>query len=198
MMTRVPTSVPLWTLLVSVLVMPSALESAQFFGHSPSQGRGGAAAQQTQAQSQTQPAGSRQQGQGQGQQQQPSAERFLGGGRQWWKEDRYKKELNLTSQQVREIDWIFADRVKRLTPFYDQWQKERAELDRLAKERTVDDATFSIQVSRVESLRSKLNETRTVMLYQIMRKLTPQQYQKLQEMNERDRGRGGSSSPRAW
>jgi hypothetical protein len=37
------------------------------------------------------------------------------------------------------------------------------------------------------------------MLYQIMRKLTPQQYQKLQEMNDRDgRGRGGSPAPRAW
>lgn len=193
MMPRIPTSVPLWTLLVSVLVMPSALESAQFFGHSQAQGRAAAAASQ-QTPPQTQPAAPR----SNQSQQQPSAERFLGGGRTWWKEDRYKKELNLQPQQVREIDWIFADRVKRLTPYYDQWQKERAELDRLARERTVDDATFSIQVGRVESLRSKLNETRTVMLYQIMRKLTPQQYQKLQEMNERDRGRGGSSTPRAW
>ena len=198
MMPRIPTSVPLWTLLVAVLVMPSALESAQIFSNSKSQARSGGSAQ---TQTQTTAAKTPPQGQqAQPPQQTPSAERFMSRGRDaWWKEERYQKELKLTPRQINEIDWIFADRVKRMTPYLVQRDKETEELNKMARERLVDDSTFAIQVSRVENLRSKLNETRTVMLYQMMRKLTPQQYQKLQEMSDRDgRGRGGSPSPRSW
>jgi Spy/CpxP family protein refolding chaperone len=131
--------------------------------------------------------------------QQPSAERFLQAGWDWWTDDAVKKELNLTPRQTFRITGIVNGRVKQLTPYHLEFVKQEAELNRLARERLVDDATFAFQVSRVESLRSKLNESRTVMLYQILRQLDPAQHQKLKEIQDRRRGGrgGGASQPRA-
>ena len=67
----------------------------------------------------------------------------------------------------------------------------------MAKERTVDVATYSIQVNRVEALRTELFKTRSVMLYEFYRMLSPEQYVKFQEIRERRRsGRGGGGGPR--
>ena len=60
--------------------------------------------------------------------------------------------------------------------------RRRAETSstRLTRERLVDESTYSLQVARVEALRRRLNESRTVMLYRIYQELTPEQYKKLQ------------------
>jgi Spy/CpxP family protein refolding chaperone len=132
----------------------------------------------------------------QGQRQPPTAEQFMGRS-QWWKDDAIKKEMKLTDMQVRQISAIFDGRVKSITPWYEDWLKQTAELDRMARERTVDVSTFEIQASHVETLRSRLNETRTVMLYRIYRVLDPGQYQILQDIRDRGgRGRGGAPGPR--
>jgi hypothetical protein len=57
-----------------------------------------------------------------------------------------------------------------------------------------------MQVIRVESLRSKLNEARTVMLYRINKQLDPTQIQKQKEIRDRRwAGRGrGAPPPRSW
>jgi len=145
----------------------------------PQQGRG-----------QTPPANGQQ---SQGQRQPPTAEQFMGRS-QWWKDEGIKKEMKLTEMQARQINSIFESRVKSITPWYEDWLKQNAELDRMARERTVDVSTFEIQASHVETLRSRLNETRTVMLYRIYRVLDPGQYQILQQIW--GRGRGGAPGPR--
>jgi hypothetical protein len=70
----------------------------------------------------------------------------------------------------------------------------------MSRERTVDVSVFELQVVRLESLRSKLNEARTVMFYRINKMLDPTQIQKLSEIRDRRRGGrgGGSPSPRSW
>ena len=63
----------------------------------------------------------------------------------------------------------------------------------MAAERTVTVEQFALQVSRIESLRTKLLESRAVMLYRMSKELTPEQYKKMQDYRERrqSRGRGG-------
>jgi hypothetical protein len=119
----------------------------------------------------------------------------LSGRSPWWKDEAIKKEMKLTDSQVRQISGIFDSRLKNITPWYDDYLKQFAELNRMAGERAVDVSTFEIQASRVETLRSRLNETRNVMLYRINKVLDPAQYQILQTIWERGgRGRGGAPS----
>jgi len=121
----------------------------------------------------------------------PSPEQFLDQG--WWNDDAIKKELKLTDMQVRQITQIFDRRVREVTPTYDEYRKQRAELDRMTAERTVDEATYAVQVGRTQYLLSKLNETRAVMLYTIYRRLDPKQYEQLRVIRDRRFGRGGGS-----
>lgn len=108
--------------------------------------------------------------------------------------------MKLTDQQVRSINGIFNGRVQAITPIYKEYQRQFAELDRMSQERTAEVSEFEMQVIRVESLRSKLNETRTVMLYRINKLLDPAQIQKMAEIRDRRwAGRGrGAPPPRSW
>jgi Spy/CpxP family protein refolding chaperone len=111
---------------------------------------------------------------------------------EWWKDEAVKKELALTPKQVRDISRIFDTRVREMKPVDDEYQKQRAEQNKLAKERTVDVAVFAIQVGRVEALRTELFKSRSVMFYAISRQLTPEQHVKLGEIYERrNAGRRG-------
>lgn len=116
---------------------------------------------------------------------------------EWWKDPAVKKELGLTEQKARDLDRIFQDRLRAIKPFADEYWTQLEELSRMAAERKVDEAVFALQVSRVEVLRSRLNESRTIMFYRMHRKLTDEQVKKLREIREaRDRnrsGRGGGS-----
>jgi len=132
----------------------------------------------------------------QSQRQPPTAEEFMGRS-QWWKDEAIKKEMKLTDAQVRQIGQTFDSRVRYITPWFEDYNKQIAELDRMVRERTVDVTTYEIQVNRVEALRSRLNETRQVMLYRFYKMLDPAQYQVLQTIRDRGgRGRGGAPGPR--
>jgi Spy/CpxP family protein refolding chaperone len=114
--------------------------------------------------------------------------------REWWKDDQVKKEIGLTDDKARKIDNIFQDRSKRLAPIVDELEKQEAELDRLTRDRVVDEVTYSLQAGRVWDLRRRFGESRTIMLYRIFLELTPDQYKKLEALRERNRGgRGGGS-----
>jgi Spy/CpxP family protein refolding chaperone len=113
---------------------------------------------------------------------------------EWWKDDSVKKELGLSEDKVKKLDSIYQDRVKLLTPFVEDYTKQKEVLDRMTADRSADEATYALQVSRVEQLRSRLFESRTTMLYRMYRTLQPDQYQKLRDIFDRrsaGRGRGG-------
>lgn len=178
----------------------SAIASAQRFGGSGSQATQRTAQTPPPAGSQTaqsktaQPQNSTQP-QSNGRQNQNRPEQLVGW--EWWKDDEVKRELKLADNIVRSIQRKYEDRVRMMKPVDDAYRKEFDELNRLAKERTVDVATYSVQVNRVEALRTELFKTRTVMLYEFYRMLTPEQYLKFQEIRDRRRaGRGGGAGPR--
>jgi len=183
--------------LMALVLMAQTVGSEQRYGgagHSQSSGQGAArgAVQTAPPKAQTPPTPPG------GQRPQPNAEEFLTRF-DWWKDEAIKKEVRLTDQQSRRIQGIIESRVKQITPTYEEYRKQVALLDQTIKDRTADLATFEVQVGRVEFLRSKVNETRTIMLYRIMRELDPAQYQKLREILDRPRsGRGGVPPRRTW
>jgi Spy/CpxP family protein refolding chaperone len=183
--------VPIAALFAGILVIPAAGagQRANGAGAATAQGMGRGSTQTPP------PAGS----QGQpGPRPTPNAEQFLVGS-EWWKDPTIKTALKLTDSQVRSISQIFERRVREVTPVYLEYRKQKDELDKMTAERTADEATYAVQVSRVQNLQSKLNETRTVMLYTIYRRLDPGQYQKLREIwDQRFRRGGGPPSPRSW
>jgi Spy/CpxP family protein refolding chaperone len=126
----------------------------------------------------------------------PNAEQFLGW--EWWKDENVKKEMKLTDAQVRSISQTYDRRVREFTPFRTELEKQREALNRMTLERAVDEATYAVQVSQVQNLQSKLNETRAVMLYTFYRRLDPEQYNKLREIVNRRMRRGGGPGPRSW
>jgi len=130
-----------------------------------------------------------------------STDNQRGGGRpeewEWGNDAAVKKELGLTDAKSKEIDRIFQDRQRHATPVYEEFLKQRDEQNRMAKERLVDEGTYALQVVRVDALRSELLKSRAVMVYRISRKLTAEQYKKLEEIRDRrgreGRGRGSGS-----
>lgn len=189
--------------LMGLLLLAPTVGSAQRFGvqgQTGTAGRGGSTptnqgrGQQPPATPQT---GSTQ---SQSNQQRPpqTAETALTGWT-WWKDEAVKKELQLTDRQAQNINRIYEKRVRDITPAFDDLQKQIVELDRMAKERKVDVNAYAYLVSRAEFNRSKLNETRLVMLYEIAKLLSDEQNLKLKDIRDRrwnSRGRG--AGPRPW
>lgn len=115
----------------------------------------------------------------------------------WWKDAEIQRELGLSDEKVRRIDEIYQSRVRQWMPYQEELQRQLAELDRMTTERVADESAYELKVSQVEALRSKINESRTVMLYKMSRQLDPVQYQKLIDIFRRrdpaaSRGRGDS------
>ena len=121
----------------------------------------------------------------------PSGQRSGGPGRpdsgawEWWKDEAVKKEMKLTDRQVRDISRIFDARAREMKPINDEYQKQRAELNKMADERTVETAIFAIKVGTVETLRTELSKSRSVMFYAISRQLSAEQHEKLRAIRER-------------
>lgn len=118
---------------------------------------------------------------------------------EWWNDTEVQKELGLTADKVRQLNDIYVRRNTELRPFVHEYQKAWADLDKMTRERVVDESTYQMQVVRVEAARARLGESRTVMLYRMYRTLSPEQHQKLQDIlarrAERSSGRERSASP---
>jgi Spy/CpxP family protein refolding chaperone len=177
--------------VVTVVVMVSAIASAQRFGGSGQSSQ--RAAQQTTPQT-TPPAGqgaSQPGGRG-GSQNRSNPNQIVSW--EWWKDESARKELELTDTQVRKISGLYESRVRQLKPVYEELERQRDLLNKMSQERTVEVPVYAIQVNRVDALRSDLNKTRVIMLYEIHRVLTAKQMLKLGEILDRRakaRGAGG-------
>ena len=124
----------------------------------------------------------------------PSGGRQGGSGFQggWWTDPAIKAEIKLTDEQARRIKEIFEKREVEIKPLADMLNREGDRLDRMTRERAADEVTYSVQVTKVESLYGRLRESRTMMIYRMYRELQPEQYKKLQEILDRRRSARGS------
>ena len=109
----------------------------------------------------------------------------------WWRDDHYQKHLALTADQVSRLEAIWQAALPDLRKGRDELDRQEAELSRLI-ETNADETAVVHQVDKVEGIRSRLNKTRTMLIWHHRQLLTPEQRVKFTAMRERDRGRNGA------
>jgi Spy/CpxP family protein refolding chaperone len=92
----------------------------------------------------------------------------------WWKSDPFKKELGLTAEQSARIDKIWETARPELRQEWDELSKLEGKLSRLIQV-DADEAVLTRQIDRVETARAGANKTRSLMLVQMLKVLTPDQ-----------------------
>jgi Spy/CpxP family protein refolding chaperone len=108
----------------------------------------------------------------------------------WWHNDRFVKELGLTSEQSTRLEEIFQKHQPTLRQRMESLDQAERAFDRAVE--TGDDKAVMSQVDVVEAARAELNKTRTMMLLRMRRSLTTDQWAKFTALaqNDRDRNRG--------
>lgn len=108
----------------------------------------------------------------------------------WWQDDRFRRELALTDEQSARLEEIFQKTQPKLREHVRALDQAEDELDRRIEEG--DDASVMEYVGVVETTRSELNKTRTLMLLRMRRTLTADQWAKFTALaDQRNRGRAG-------
>src|SRR6478736_5756720 len=92
----------------------------------------------------------------------------------WWKSEQFKKELGLTADQSARIDKIWETTRPELRQEWEELQKLEEKLSRLIQN-DADEAVLTRQIDRVETSRAGANKTRSLMLVQMLKVLTPDQ-----------------------
>jgi Spy/CpxP family protein refolding chaperone len=111
-------------------------------------------------------------------------------GFKWWHSDKFKQELQLTTDQITRIEEVFEASLP-------QFRQHKRTLDRLEEELsdlidTADEAAVMQHADRVEAERAALGKARTLMLVRIRRVLSVEQRAKLAQLHrewERNRKR---------
>lgn len=114
-------------------------------------------------------------------------------GWKWWNDPDIRKQLKLTDDQATSIEGIFEKRQSEVQPWVDTFYRETERLTKMTRERVAQEPAYTLQVSRVEAVLSRLRESRTVMMYRMFLVLQPEQHRKLQDIMDRGRptdGRG--------
>jgi Spy/CpxP family protein refolding chaperone len=102
----------------------------------------------------------------------------------WWKSEQFKKELGLTADQSARIDKIWETTRPELRQEWEELQKLEEKLSRLIQN-DADEAVLARQIDRVETARANTNKTRSLMLVQMVKTLTPDQRSRFKALNER-------------
>ena len=106
----------------------------------------------------------------------------------WWKHPRVAAEINLTTDQIRVIEDIFARVRPRLIDGKAELEKRQGALQE-AIESNVDRRDISEKVEEVERARAELQKTRLTRMRQEYRRERRERYGRFQERHRDDRPR---------
>ena len=116
-------------------------------------------------------------------------------GFKWWKDDTVQKRLSLSPDQSRRIDDVFQMAMPSLRTGKQRLDLAEQDLQALI-EHSDDDAPVVRQLELVEAARAELNKSRTLMLLQMRRVLSPDQRVTLDALSrERARDARGPGRP---
>ncbi len=104
----------------------------------------------------------------------------------WWKHPRVAAEINLTTDQVRVIEDIFARVRPKLIDGKAELEKRQGALQE-AIESNVDRRDISEKIEEVERARAELQKTRILMVLDMRQALKPEQWERLTRMREEHR-----------
>ena len=105
-------------------------------------------------------------------------------GSAWWKDEAFKRELGLSTDQSARIDSIFEATMPQLRQGFDELDRRESKLSRLI-ETDADEARIVQEIDRVETARSSLNKTRTLMHMHMRQVLTPDQRVRFTALSQR-------------
>lgn len=100
----------------------------------------------------------------------------------WWQSEKYKTELGLTAEQTRRIEEVFQKALPRLKVQKTALDDAEAKFERLVERG--DDGTVMEQINILEEKRAELNKSRTLMLYDMRKLLTREQWAKFTAMHQ--------------
>lgn len=101
----------------------------------------------------------------------------------WWKNPRVVAEINLTTDQVREIEDIFARARPKLIDAKGDLEKREGDLQE-AIESNVDRRDVAAKVDAVEKARAELQKTRILMVLDMRQTLKAEQWERLVRMHQ--------------
>ncbi len=102
----------------------------------------------------------------------------------WWKSEPFKKELGLAAEQSTRIDTIWETTRIELRQEWDELSTLEARLSRLIQN-DADEAVLTRQIDRVETARAAANKTRSLMLVQMLKVLTPEQRTRFNTLHDK-------------
>ena len=100
----------------------------------------------------------------------------------WWQDERFGRELALTTEQRTHLEEIFQKTVPTLRQRMKSLNDAQAQFDLLVEQG--DDNSVMNQVAIVETARAELNKARTMMLLRMRRSLTTDQWAKFTALHE--------------
>ena len=101
----------------------------------------------------------------------------------WWKHPRVAAEINLTSDQVREIDAIFARARPGLIDGKVELEKREGDLQD-AIESNADRREIAARIEATEAARTELQKTRILMVLDMKQVLKADQWERLQRLRQ--------------
>jgi Spy/CpxP family protein refolding chaperone len=102
----------------------------------------------------------------------------------WWKSEPFEKELGLTADQSARIDKIWQTTRPELRQDWDELSKLEDKLSRMIQQ-DADEAVLARVIDRVETARANANKTRSLMLVQMVKVLTPDQRVRFKGLHDR-------------
>ena len=117
----------------------------------------------------------------------PAADAGMSQRHKWWQSDAVKAELGLTDRQSADLEEIFQAMRPRQKELIEQLKVEERALAAIMHAPDAAEWEVTLQIDRVETTRSALGKTRTLLLYRMHRLLTAAQRDALREWWERRR-----------
>jgi Spy/CpxP family protein refolding chaperone len=111
----------------------------------------------------------------------------------WWQSEEYKRELRLTTEQSKRLEDVFQAAVPTLKSLKKALDQAESEFERLLERG--DDGSVMDQVERVEAARAELKKSHTLMMLDMKRVLTADQWTKFNAKHqaaERERTRSSA------
>ncbi len=105
----------------------------------------------------------------------------------WWKNSDLVKELGVSEEQVQKMDKVFQDNRIQLVDAKTALEREEVRLRPMMEAYNPDGQQIAAQIDKVASARAQLEKTNAMMLVEIRRVLTQEQWKKLQSLQSRPR-----------
>ena len=97
----------------------------------------------------------------------------------WWYNQKVVQNLNLTQQEIRQLDQLYVNSHRKLIQLKNAVEREQFELDTLLSKKKVDDAKVREQFKRLENARTELANERLGFVIRVREIIGADRFQQL-------------------